>query len=242
MSRSDRRTQLAEKMFFILEDKGLRAFVKTANAALAVNAYGDNEDKAKFVGEVCEIVLLGLTQYYIKKNKLKALPLQSVVLKNLEKLDSPFRTELDFVLVTPAFILTTECKSYRGKLSIGGEGIMVTRNRDVNLWSQSLTHVAHLRKYARHFVIPKRGVTSIPVVANVFLFSDSKVDDFRTRDKQQQLPIVTISTLFAYYDHLSASIKREVFDYEKACRVLQKCADSEKLHQQHAHFLGYIPD
>lgn len=231
--------ELNEKLLGILKNEGVEKFLAVSKAMLAVDARQSPSMKAQFVGQVCETVLFGLTQEYIKLRNVKAACYASTVLKDLQDMQSSFRTELDFILCSPSFLLTTECKSYAGPVEIVGQGEFKHRGKSNNVYSQSLLHYKKLNLYAEQVSLPNLGLGRLPVFANAFIFSNSTVKDSRPDQCKSSLSVLTVSSLFGYYDRLFAKYKREVYDYQKACRVFTACSASKELHRQHKEFLGY---
>lgn len=234
------RTDLVhQKLLDILEKDGVSQFLSVAKAMLSVDAGKNPSMKAQFVGQVCETVLYGLTQEYIKLRHARASCYSSVVLKNLNDMGSDFRTELDFIICSPFFILTTECKSYAGAITVRGKGEFSHRGHKADVYKQSVLHHKHLYIYAEQLVKPKLGVPKLPVFANAFVFSNSTVSDERTGADATAMSILTVSSLFGYYDQMFSKFRKELFDYPKACRVFDACSKSVELHRQHKAYVGY---
>ena len=163
----------------------------------------------------------------------------SVVLKDLSNPYSDFRTELDFVLVTPSFILTTECKSYSGNLVITGDGVFTHRGKSTDVYQQNVLHHKYLLKYAVQLIIPGPGSPTVPVFANAFVFSNADIVDKRPAMSAKKMRIHTTSTLIDFYEQMFERYTHPVFNYQKACKVFHAGSQSKALHAEHARFLGY---
>lgn len=237
MAKGNWRDTLDRKLLNVLKRDGVKAFLELATSMLSVDAERDYQLKAQFVGEVCECVLWGLTKKYLAATGHEAQIYHSVVLKDLRDVKSDFRTELDFVVVSPSFILTTECKSYSGAVTISKECTLQNSSHSVDVWRQSKLHYDKLVLYGRQLVTPGIALPSPPVFANVFLFSNSEVRD--TRANKGALRVVTTSSLFDFYDAIFKKYSKPVYNYERACKIFKLCSASKKLHAQHGEYVGY---
>lgn len=218
---------------------GLDCFLSTATRMLGVNTHGNLEIKAQVVGEVCEQVLCQLTDVFIETAGVQARYYKSVILKDLYDPFGSFRTELDFVLVTPSFILTTECKSYSGDIEIHAPCKIVGADKEADVWKQSKLHFDKLYAYAEEVALPHLGLPKLPVFANAFVFSNASISDKRLKEQQAKLRVLTASTLIQYYKALFMKYRRKVYDFERLCRIMEFAANSKKLHAQHKEYLGY---
>lgn len=237
MAKGNWRDSLDRKLLHVLKTEGVGSFLDLATAMLDVNPNGDPKLKAQFVGEVCECVFWGLTKKYLQATGREAQVYHSVVLKDLNNIRSDFRTELDFVLVAPSFILTTECKSYSGSVSITKECTLNHRGQESDVWRQSKLHYDKLMLYGKQLVLPESKLPSPPVFANVFLFSNADVKDLR--GNRGMLRVNTTASLFNFYDAMFSKYSHSVFDYDRACKIFKMCSASKKLHAQHGDYVGY---
>lgn len=237
MAKGNWRDTLDRKLLGVLKRDGTAQFLSLAVAMLGVDPEGDPKMKAQFVGEVCECVFWGLTKKYLEATKREAQVYHSVVLKDLRNPKSDFRTELDFVLVTPSFMLTTECKSYAGDVRVTQECTLEHKGMSSDVWRQSKLHYDKLVLYGEQLVLPNSRLPKLPVFANVFLFSNAAVEDRRTRP--DLLRVNTTATLFDFYDEMFRKYTRPVYDYERACKIFRLCSASKKLHAQHGEYVGY---
>lgn len=239
MAKGNWRDGLADRLFAILDLQGVKAFLQVAVELLSVNGKGAGNVKSQMVGEVCEIVIVGLTQRYLNLTGKEGKIFHSMILKDLNSPKSNFRTELDFTLATPGFILTTECKSYSGDVNITGRCTLGNGNHSVDVYSQSKTHHKHLVLYGQEFVKSGARIANIPVFANAFVFSNASIDDRRSEADKRLLRVLTTSSLFSYYDAVFKKFSVPVFDTVKMFQTFKQCEESVELHKQHKSFVGY---
>lgn len=237
MAKGNWRDDIDKELLSVLRKRGVRDFLSVAREMLSIDAGRDVKFRAQLVGEVCECVFMGLTQKYLEITQQEAKLYHSVVLKDLHNLRSNFRTELDFVLVSPGFILTTECKSYAGDVTVTGKCTLSHRGMEYDVWSQSKLHHDKLVEYGKQLILPGTRVYTLPVFANVFLFSKARLDD--RRSDQSVLRVNTSSTIFKFYEQMFKKYQKRVFDYERACKIFRLCSASKKLHAQHGEYVGY---
>lgn len=222
------------------EQHGLRECLKYAKAMLDIKPGRDaGKEKGLMVGELAEDMFLILMSEYFSAYKKRAKIFHSVVLKDLRDSKSNFRTELDFIVVSPSFMLTTECKSYSGEVTVSDKCTLSHRGKSLDVYKQSALHHRHLVQYAQQLTEPAAHIARVPVFANVFLFSNSVVEDARTPTEKTAISVLTTSSLFDYYDKIFEKYRFRVFDYERACKIFGICEGSSALHQQHAKFVGY---
>ena len=239
MAKGNWRDDLDKKLLGVLKRDGIKKFLELATCMLGVNAEGDPQMKAQFVGEVCECVFWGLLQKYIEVTGVEAKLFHSVVLKDLQDTTSKFRTELDFVLVSRGFLLTTECKSYAGDITITDKCTFNRKRGSSDIWRQSVLHHSKLYLYAEQLVKPRLAVAKPPVFANVFLFANGSITDKRSDGDRASLTVLTTSSIFDYYDRMFSRYRNEIYDYERACKIFKLCSASRELHRQHGEFVGY---
>lgn len=237
----DWKSNLDDMLLDVYKREGIGKFLEIAAASLSVDPGGDGQFKAKYVGEICEVAYLGLTMEYLRVSKRKAKLFHSVILKDLKDLNGEFRTECDFILASPCFLLTTECKSYAGGITIAADApcTLVHKGKRSDVYQQSKLHYDHLKRYAGQMVKPGLGLSSVPVLANVFCFSNSAITDLRSKELAKRITVLTTSTLVNYFERLFSVYTRSVFDYQKVCRVFDVCSTSQLLHSQHKQFVGY---
>ena len=239
MAKGNWRDELQRDLKRIMKEKGPVEFLDVATAMLNVKVEGDWEYKTQLVGQVCETVLLCLTQKYLEVTGREGTVYPSAVLKDPRNPKDSNPTELDFVLVTPYFLLTTECKSFCGDIVIEPPCTLVRGDLKANVYGQSKYHFDRLCLYAEKLALPNRGVATPPVFANAFVFSNAAIKDTRTREEKKHLTVLTASNLFSYYEKMFARYTDIVYDYEQAKKTIGTLSRSRKLHEQHREHLGY---
>ncbi len=227
------------KLMDVYEKYGLAKFIDVCSELLDMRDTTGTK-KPQVNGEVCEIVLHVMTEHYLATKGKKGQVFHSLVLGNPNNPNSSFRTELDVTLVTPYFCITGECKSYAGDVRATGEGKLRHNGYpETDVAKQSKVHVNALIPYLKMYTKAKVGVASPPVGMFCFLYSNGTITDNRVDSAKDELPILTIKSLFSYYDRLFSQYRKEVYDVEKAGKAFQAMADSRVLHIQHANYLGY---
>ncbi len=239
MAKNSKERKLDKRLIEVYETRGLNMFIDVCSEMLNIKDRADWEKKKRVNGEVCELVLRVMTEDYLARKGLEGYVFHSVVLKNLRNPKSEFRTELDFTLLTPCFCLTGECKSFSGQIVITGNCTLQRDSLVADVDRQSTVHLNALRPYLQEYMKAGLGVPEPPVAPFCFLYSNGALADRRTPQAKRALPVLTIGTLFRYYDALFSKCQREVYDVKKAAKKFQALADSRILHIQHANYLGY---
>ncbi len=239
MAKNEKERKLDKRLIEIYDTHGLKMFLDVCAEMLNIRDREDWEKKKKVNGEVCEVVLRVLTEDYLKRRRKKGYVFHSLVLKNPRNPKSDFRTELDFTFLTPFFCVTGECKSFVGKIVVQDECTLMRDTLVADVARQSNVHLSALVPYLEMYVPEGRSVARPPAEMFCFLYSNGQVVDIRGKQAKHKIPVITISSLFKYYDTLFSTYKREVYDVEKAAKAFQAMADSRVLHIQHAHYLGY---
>lgn len=238
MLQADWKDKLARQLLPIMKKNGPAVFLQVARGLLNDRSLA-NEDERLINGEVCELVAWALIQEFLERSKIKGSVYHSVVLKNLQQPDNPFRTEADLVLVTPCFMLTAECKSYFGHIEVVDKGTLVHAGHKTNVYSQSKLHWEALRLYAQQFLLSKdRNLESAKVFANIFIFSNGDIEDKRGSNSKY-ISIDTASTIVTTCERYTKKFRSTIYDYSRACRIIESCANSKALHEQHRKYLGY---
>lgn len=238
MAKSGGESALEERLVQIYKERGIRTFLDVCSSMLNIKDKQDFEKKKKMNGAVCEVVLYVATMHYLKVKRVRGDIFHSVVLTDLDNVKSRFRTELDFVLMTPYFCISGECKSLIGNIVVSGDCLLSRGDFSTDVGKQSILHGKVLRKYLAKYTLPT--VKTIPPFGLFcFLYSNGKVQDTRTNTAKQKIPLLTISSLYSYYDQLFNGFTKEVFDYDRACKEFQEFSSSAKLYKEHRDFLGY---
>lgn len=244
MAKNEKERSFDKKLIEVYDTRGIEMFLRVCSSMLNIKDSEDFQKKMRVNGEVCEVLIRVLTEHYLVQNRIKGKVFHSLVLNNKAHPENPFRTELDFTLLTPYFCITAECKSFVGTVTATGDGLLTrtaprlkTLTADVS--KQTGVHTRALMPYLKDYVYPNTGLAVPPLYPIVFMFSNGMLNDSRTRAAKNALPILTATGLFQYYDLVRKSCTKEVYDVKKASKTFQAMADSRILHIQHANYLGY---
>ena len=181
------------------KEYGLETVMEVGRALLEAEK-DRNRKKAESIvhGEVCETILECIVMEHKSKHPIETKNwkmARSVILPNLENVQSEFLTELDLVLFTPQQILLFECKSYNGEKTLTGSG-KLTRNGggSVDVYSQNKLHLEMLSKVVAkcRTLTPSYG-KEIQMV--LFDFSLGGMNDKRSEKAKQILPWYTEETV-----------------------------------------------
>lgn len=239
MAKNSKERKLDKRMIDVYEKHGLNMFINVCAEMLNIKDREDWEKKKRVNGEVCELVLRVLTEDYLKTRNIEGYVFHSMVLKNLRNPKSEFRTELDFTLLTPCFCLTGECKSFAGNITVTDRCTLNRDNLTADVARQTGVHLNALRPYLQEYVKADVGIPQPPVFPFCFLYSNGNLADRRNSTARSELPVLTITSLFKYYDTMFGRYRKEVYNVKAAAKKFQALADSRVLHIQHAHYLGY---
>lgn len=253
MAQFEKRFDLEQRLANIYYDYGLPKFLDVCAALLKIKDNDHTDKKMQMNGAVCEVVLRVLTENYLKETNRKGYIYQSLILDNPSNPESDFCTELDFLLLTPYFCATGECKSFVGHINITEDCTLQRENIVADVARQSRVHLNALSPYLRSCVVSNvanrskvanttlKAVTrpNIKVGLFCFLYSYGSIKDLRTKQNQKIFPVLTPDTLKNYYDTLFRLHREEIYDVEKAAKIFQKKANSSSLHTKHANYIGY---
>lgn len=239
MAKNSKERKLDKRLIEVYDQHGLNMFLDVCSEMLNIRDKQDWEKKKKANGEVCEVVLRVLTEHYLVKHIRQGYVFHSVVLSNPRNPQSSFRTELDFTLITPSICLTGECKSFVGHIRVTGDCTLQRDNLVADVNRQTAVHVNALKPYLEQYLRAGTGVVQPPVLPFCFLYCNGELEDRRTRAAMSALPVLTIQSLFKYYNTVFDHYRKEVYDVEKAAKAFKAMADSRILHIQHANYLGY---
>lgn len=239
MAKNSRARIFDEKLLAVYRERGIHTFLRVADEMLSIYDADNAEKKKRVHGELCEVVLKAQTLEYLSQRRVSGSIYHSVILNDLDNPTSRFRTELDFVLLTPYCCLTGECKSYSGELTVTDPCIITRGDLRSDLSRQSLLHGRHLKSHMKQFILPGLGQPEPPCGLFCYFYSHATVRDKRQSKYKELLPLLNVSTLYGYYDSIFRSQKKAVLDYEKAQKYLLRLQNSEQLHQEHKEFLGY---
>ena len=231
--------QLDARLIAVYNKYGLKTFLEVCSEMLTVKASNAGNKKKIVNGEVCEVVLRVMTNHYLKTRGVVGKAFQSVILRDRWDAKNPFRTELDFTLITPGVCLTGECKSFVGDIVVS-DGCTLTRDTLVaDVERQSKVHARAIKPYLEEFTLKDAGIATPPLGLFCFVYCKGTIADQRTKRAKQLIPIITVRNLFAYYDKVLGSYREKVYNYDRACKTFTTFANSEKLHKEHKDYLGY---
>lgn len=239
MAKNKNEASLDAKLIAVYNKYGINTFLDVCSEMLNIKDKADWEKKKKSNGEVCEVVLDVLTKHYLKTRGIVGETFHSMILADRKNLQSNFRTELDFTLLTPFFCVTGECKSFVGSIEVVEECTLVRGDMRADVAKQSWLHSKCLKQYLEDFALPNINCLAPPYGMFCFLYSNSEIRDTRVTAAKQTIPITTIKSLYSYYDQLVAGYTKKVYDYERACKTFRQMSNSQRLHDQHRKFLGY---
>lgn len=239
MGKNAKENLLDAKLIQVYEQYGLQTFMNTCAEMLNIRDKQDWEKKKKVNGEVCEVLLKVMTEDYLKRRVQCGRTFHSMILTDLDKPQSDFCTELDFTLLTPGFCVTGECKSFVGEVRATGECTLTRDKLRADVSRQSKLHARCLKRYLEEVTKPGINRAAPPYGVFCFVFSNGVLVDLRDDKYRSAIPILTVSTLYPYYDSLFRDFSKEVFDYTKACGVFEHAATSAELHKRHKAYNHY---
>ncbi len=244
MAKNKKERKFDQKLISVYNEYGVNTFLEVCTSMLGIRDKENAHKKMLVNGEICEVVIRVLTEHYLVKHSVRGKVFHSLVLPNLYHPERPFRTELDFTVLTPYFCVTAECKSFVGDITVVGK-CTLTRQAvnlppiEADVDRQTQIHVSTLRPYLEKFVKAGAGVVTPPLYPICFLYSRGTLLDQRSKEDRNALPVLDVQKLFRYYDLLCKKCTKEVYDVKKASEAFQAMADSRILHIQHANYLGY---
>lgn len=227
------------KLINVYKKYGVKTFLNVCSEMLNIKDKADWEKKKKSNGEVCEVVLRVLSEHYLTTKGLKGSTFHSMVLSDLDNPKSDFKTELDFTLLTPSICLSGECKSFVGDIVVTGECTLTRDDIQADVARQSLLHGKCLKKYLERYAKVGINLSAPPFGLFCFVYSNGTITDRRTTAKKGSIPVLTVKTLYGYYDEVFRKFAREVYRYEEAQKEFKKLTASKALHEAHKAYLGY---
>lgn len=239
MAKNSREKQLDLRLIEVYKTRGLKMFLEVCSEMLNVYDPSHSGQKKYSNGEVCEVVLRVMTQHYLKTRRATGAGFHSMILRDRWDSKNPFRTEVDFTLLTPGVCLMAECKSFVGDIVISGDCTLTRGSLVADVAKQSVVHGKAIKPYLKEFTLPATGIVNPPLGLFCFLYSKGTVKDTRTVEKKRIIPIISVNNLFAYYDKVLGEYSRKVYDYERARKEFHVFSTSEQLHREHKAYLGY---
>ncbi len=239
MAKNSGEVSMDRKLIEVYKTHGIKTFLNVCSEMLNIKDKADWEKKKKSNGEVCEVVLRVLSEHYLKTRKLQGTTFHSMVLSDLRNPKSDFKTELDFTLLTPSVCLTGECKSFVGDIVVTGDCTLTRDEMQADVAKQSLLHGRCLKLYLEKFAKAGINMTAPPFGLFCFVYSNGTLADRRTTSKKNLIPVLTVSTLYSYYDQVFKQHSKEVYRYAEAQKEFKKLTESKALHAAHKAYLGY---
>lgn len=239
MAKNDSERRLDERLIAVYKQHGVKTFLDVCSEMLNIKDKENWNKKKTSNGEVCEVVLRVLTDHYLKTRSQTGCTFHSMILADRKGTSKDFRTELDFTLLTPGFCVTGECKSFVGDIIVSGDCTLTRDTMVADVAKQSLLHGKCLRQYLEEYSLPGAGLAVPPYGLFCFVYSNGSLKDTRAQRQRDTIPVLTIKTLYGYYDGLFRRFDKRVYDYERAKKQFTNFAKSEALHRQHKEFLGY---
>lgn len=190
-------------------------------------------------GEIGESVLEVMLSHYIKSRNLKDwFYSPSLVIKDIDTLNSEFLTEIDMVLVSPYKIYLFEAKTYSGMKTIVGSGkIIREKGKDFDVGSQQKLHVrvfdSTFSPFRRKLASPLHGY-SLPL----FDFSTFSFEDQRSDSWKELMPILTPDNLFDFLD--KQQTKHIIWNVEKVRKVVGLIEKKNIQYDLHSKHLSYV--
>lgn len=239
MGKNNNENAFDSKLIAVYTKYGLDTFLDVCSKMLDIKDTSNVDKKKKSNGEVCEVVLRVLTEHYLKTKGIKGSVHHSMILNDLSNPRSDFLTELDFTVLTPYICLSGECKSFAGDLIIASECTLTRGELVADVARQSKLHGKCLKQYLERYTKANAGLSSPPFGLFCFVYSNGTITDNRTKKAQSTIPVLTIKTLYSYYDHIFGTYRRNIFEYEKAQAEFKRRTLSAELHEAHKRYLGY---
>lgn len=198
---------------------------------------GRCKDDANFAyelhGEICETVLEMLLEEYVKA-KPECSMQKSLILWNRKRPDNGFLTEIDWTLFAPESVYIFECKSYSGKKTLTGNGLMTRENgKQYDVYQQSIIHKETLYDWIEGFVLPGK----CPLIQMcMFNFSQGVLDDQRSRSAKIEMPVLDEGNLLSFLKAESSAEK--VWNVKLLQQAGEKLAKkSESLRKTHLQYV-----
>lgn len=198
-------------------------------------------------GEICECLLVMLLEDYIKKNNKRDWVLaKGLILKDLDRPESNYSTELDVTLFTPKMIYLFECKSYRGEKKLTKECTLSTKSgkswtKRVDVFDQHKKHFVCLYKYVKKFRVNKdKNAKCFKII--MFDFSIDGIKDNREEKFKCLMPLLDENNLYSLFDNYDSL--DDNWDMKYISQVVKKLKEvSPKRTQKHLDYVkGLHPD
>ena len=201
--------------------------IAVARKMLLSESHRDNHVFTSHVhGEICETILELIVHDYIAKFPIKTknwFDAKGLIIKDINRPDSGYFTELDYTVFTPQKVFAFECKSYNGdKKIIDKCTIRRKTGGSFDVYAQHERHAAVLADQLRPF--RKRQFIEKPAYQLVlFDFSIGDTIDTRTTSNKLLMPCLNeknVLNIFQVYEQQPVIWNMEYL--KKAIEIIQK--------------------
>lgn len=240
MATTSKSVAISKKLYDCYKKYGMKAAIQIAVEILDLGPKIAGDTAPMLNGEICETLLMIYTKDYIKRKGYKAKNYQSLVLSDPKSGDEGRVLENDMIIAMPGAIVTAECKSYKGALSILPPCTLHrSKGNDADVFKQTQSHLRSLKQYAEAFALPGVG-GNVPLVSFCFVFSDGSIKDTREQSMRARLPVITLRNIERYYDSLFKKFEgKAAYDYTKMIDTFDKLNGSITAHNMHRSYVNY---
>lgn len=187
------------------------------------------EDRNTVVGEICETVLEMTIQEFMRVNKSRTSEwfyTKGLILKDAEKPDSEYLTEIDLVLFTPQKVFLFECKSYSGDKRVIRQGTIVRKGRkDFDVFRQHIGHAETFIKTFDGFRDQSFSEDDCYQLA-AFSFATGSVNDQRIDKWKKVMPFIGVTEVIKLFSSVSGESVWNIRYAKEAVRIIEKKKDS----------------
>ena len=182
--------------------KDLSKFIKIVRATL-----NKPNSSPEIRGEMCEVVLELILKKYIHDHNKPWFVSKGLILKDLDRLNSNYSTELDLTLFTESLVVAFECKSYKGDKKLKRECSIYTKNNNggynfkYDVYSQHIKHFNVLHKNIKQCLETHKNVK--PYKICLFQFASGTLIDERDVKYKRLMPCTDEANINRFLDSLS---------------------------------------
>lgn len=197
----DFKGQVNKKLLAYYEEHGVDDTIRLCHEMLQSKLHKDElAFRTQVHGEICETVLEIKVLDFMRKHKLedKWFYEKGLILKDINRPNSQFSTEIDFTLFTPFKLLTIECKCYAGDKQIIKECTIKRKGqKPMDVYKQHSMHfkvlMSNLHTFHREQEINGKRVA--PIQACYFSFAEGTIEDLREEKYSRSMPILTVNNI-----------------------------------------------
>lgn len=243
---SDYADKLNARIVDFYKQYGLRNTVALGKAILNCKKHKDDEEfRTAIHGEICESILECCVLDFIRRNKLekKWFYSKGLVLKDLDNLDSDYKTEIDFIIFTPHKMVPIECKSYGGRKYIKEKCLIVRPGKKpYDVYRQHEKHYEILIQNFQGFRDYTEESNKYSIVQlGMFNFSNGELTDQREELWQKTMPIVDVDNINEF---LSKQLDKpglwNMKELRRAVRIVEK--NNMKRRKEHLKYVKGLAD